>query len=91
MTTTGSVAVGGSAVGNFQEAIGSSDSDWIRPTTPLSFWHYFDHDWFRVTFDAGKTYRVDIKRLLDRSRYAPRHPHSGDLRFERQPDRGYCG
>ena len=61
MTTTGSVSVGGSAVGNFQEAIGSSDSDWIRPTTPLSFWHYFDHDWFRVTFDAGKTYRVDIK------------------------------
>ena len=61
MTTTGSVSVGGSAVGNFQKARGGpSGSDWIRPTTE-SFWSYFDHDWFRVTFDAGKTYRVHIK------------------------------
>ncbi len=61
MTTTGSVSVGGSAVGNFQKARGPSDSDWIRDTTDTSFWAYFDHDWFRVTFDAGKTYRVHIK------------------------------
>ena len=61
MTTTGSVSVGGSAVGNFQKARGPSDSDWIRTTTDSSFWTYFDHDWFRVTFDAGKTYRVHIK------------------------------
>ena len=61
MTTTGSVSVGGSAVGNFQKAGGGpSESDWIRTTTE-SFWTYFDHDWFRVTFDAGKTYRVHIK------------------------------
>ena len=61
MTTTGSVSVGGSAVGNFQKARGPSDSDWIRVTTDTSFWAYFDHDWFRVTFDAGKTYRLHIK------------------------------
>ena len=61
MTTTGSVSVGGSAVGNFQKDRGPSDSDWIRTTTDSSFWYYFDHDWFRVTFDAGKTYRVHIK------------------------------
>ena len=40
-TTTGSVAVGGSATGNLQ--------------------HFSDHDWFRVTFDEGSTYRIDIK------------------------------
>ena len=60
MTTTGSVSVGGSAVGNFQKAHGPSDSDFIRVTTE-TFWTYFDYDWFRVTFDAGKTYRVHIK------------------------------
>ena len=61
VTTTGSVSVGGSAVGHFQKARGPSNSDWIRTTTDSSFWYYFDHDWFRVTFDAGKTYRVHIK------------------------------
>ena len=63
ITTTGSVSVGGSAVGNFQKARGRSDSDWIRTTTDSSIWYYLDHDWFRVTFDAGKTYRV--LRALD--------------------------
>ncbi len=60
ITTTGSVSVGGSVVGHFQEARGSSDTDWIR-TTIESIRTYVDHDWFRVTFDAGKTYRVHIK------------------------------
>ena len=60
ITTTGSVSVGGSVVGHFQKARGSSDTDWIR-TTIESIWTYVDHDWFRVTFDAGKTYRVHIK------------------------------
>ena len=43
-TITGSVSVGGSAVGTRQRA-----SDCM------------DHDWFSVAFDAGKTYRVDIR------------------------------
>ena len=60
ITTTGSVSVGGSVVGNFQKASGLSDDDWIRPTVE-SISDYFDHDWFRVNFDAGKTYRVHIK------------------------------
>ena len=60
ITTTGSVSVGGSVVGHFQKARGPSDADWIR-TTVESIWTYVDHDWFRVTFDAGKTYRVHIK------------------------------
>ena len=60
ITTTGSVSVGGSVVGHFQKARGSSDTDWIRITIE-SIWTYVDHDWFRVTFDAGKTYRVHIK------------------------------
>ena len=60
ITTTGSVSVGGSVVGHFQKALGPSDADWIR-TTVESIWTYVDYDWFRVTFDAGKTYRVHIK------------------------------
>ena len=40
-TTTGTVAVGGSATGNIQ----------FRG----------DRDWFAVTLEAGKTYRVDLK------------------------------
>ena len=58
-TTEGSVSVGGSAVGNYQQAI-SNDADWIRPTVE-TFWTYFDHDWFRVTFDEDTTYRIEIK------------------------------
>ena len=43
--TTGTVAVGGSATGEIQPAVGS--------------WR--DHDWFAVTLEAGKTYRIDVK------------------------------
>ena len=90
ITTTVSVSVGGSVVGNFQKARGPSDSDWIRDTTDTSIWHYVDHDWFRVTFDAGKTYRVHIKGSWTNHGTLRGHPHRRDLRFERQPDRGYC-
>ena len=45
VATTGSVAVGGSATGEIQPAVGS--------------WR--DHDWFAVTLEAGKTYRIDVK------------------------------
>ena len=41
VTTTGTVAVGGSATGDI-EVNG-------------------DHDWFAVTLEAGKTYRIDLK------------------------------
>ena len=47
-TTTGSVSVGGSATGRFHKR---GWKDWIC----------WDHDWFGVTLDAGKTYRIDIK------------------------------
>ena len=43
--TTGTVAVGGSATGEIQPAVGSQR----------------DHDWFAVTLEAGKTYRIDVK------------------------------
>ena len=43
--TTGTVAVGGSATGEIGSAAGSRH----------------DHDWFAVTLEAGKTYRIDVK------------------------------
>ena len=58
-TTGGSVSVGGSAVGNYQQSI-LNDADWIRVTVE-TFWTYFDHDWFRVTLDEDTTYRIEIK------------------------------
>ena len=58
-TTGGSVSVGGSAVGNLQQVL-SDNSDRIRVTFE-TFWTYIDHDWFRVTFDEGTTYRIDIR------------------------------
>ncbi len=42
-TTTGAVAVGGSAAGEVDTA--------------------GDHDWFAVTLEAGRTYRIDLKGL----------------------------
>ena len=57
-TTEGSVSVGGSAVGNYQQASSLDPADWIRPTVETG---YFDHDWFRVTFDEDTTYRIEIK------------------------------
>ena len=50
-TTTGSVSVGGSAIGNLQQV--ASDDEYCAAL--------LDRDWFRVTFDAGKTYRIDIR------------------------------
>ena len=64
-TTTGSVAVGGSATGNLQ--------------------YFSDHDWFRVTFDEGTTYRIDIKGswtdhgTLRDTRIAGIYDSNGDL------------
>ena len=47
VATTGTVAVGGSATGEIGPAI----------------WSWRDHDWFAVTLEAGKTYRIDVKGL----------------------------
>ena len=45
VATTGTVAVGGSATGEIGLVAGSQR----------------DHDWFAVTLEAGKTYRIDVK------------------------------
>ena len=45
VATTGTVAVGGSATGEIEPTLGSRR----------------DHDWFAVTLEAGKTYRIDVK------------------------------
>ena len=49
-TTTGRIAVGGSATG---EIAADSDDPWRLISR--------DVDWFKVTLEAGKTYRIDVK------------------------------